>query len=86
MYACVWLIFVLFFYSLASFQEVRIKGTFYITDHYFAFLGKKAVDLSHLEINRQFRDVMRHDEVITIKRHTKSTKALVFTDLGQVRG
>eukprot|EP00752_Nemacystus_decipiens_P001585 g1546.t1 len=66
-------------------KEVRIKGTFYITDHYFAFLGKKAVDLSHLEINRQFRDVMRHDEVITIKRHTKSTKALVFTDLGQGR-
>lgn len=67
-------------------QEVRqIKGTFYITDHYFAFVGTKAVDLSHLELNRQFRDVMRHDEVITIKRHTKSTKALVFTDIGQVR-
>ncbi|CAM9293643.1 unnamed protein product [Pylaiella littoralis] len=66
-------------------QEVRVKGTFYITDHYFAFVGKKIVDLSHLEINRQFRDVMRHDEVITIKRHTKSTKALVFTDIGQGR-
>ncbi|CAB1110092.1 unnamed protein product [Ectocarpus sp. CCAP 1310/34] len=66
-------------------KEVRIQGTFYITDHYFAFVGKKTVDLSHLEINRQFRDVMRHDEVITIKRHTKSTKALVFTDIGQGR-
>lgn len=66
-------------------QEVKIKGTFYITDHYFAFVGKKTVDLSHMELNRQFRDVMRHDEVITIKRHTKSPKALVFTDIGQVR-
>lgn len=59
-------------------------GTFYITEHYFAFDGKKTVDISHLQLNRQFRDVMRHDEVITIRRHTKSTKGVIFTDVGQV--
>lgn len=66
-------------------QEVRITGTFYITDHYFAFVGKKTVDLSHMELNRQFRDVMRHDEVITIQRHSKSAKGLIFTDIGHVK-
>lgn len=66
-------------------QEVRVTGVFYVTQHYFAFVGKKVVDMNHFELNRQFRDVMRHDEVITIKKHTKSNKALVFTDLGQVR-
>lgn len=62
-----------------------MSGFFYITDHYFAFVGTK-LDLSHMELKRQFRDVMRHDEVITIKRHTMTVKALVFTDITHVRG
>lgn len=61
-----------------------MDGKFYITDHYFAFSATKKVDLNRMKINSEFRDVMRHDEVITIKRHPKSVKGVVFTDIGQV--
>ncbi|CAM9111146.1 unnamed protein product [Choristocarpus tenellus] len=71
------------YFDQAEKKEVKITGTFYITTHYFAFAGKKIVDVSHLEINRQFKDVMRHDEVITIRY--AGSKGVLFTNLRQQR-
>ncbi|CAM9900261.1 unnamed protein product [Phaeothamnion confervicola] len=57
---------------------IKVSGSFFITTHYFAFAGRKVVDVDHMELNRTFKDLMRHDEVITVRFEGK--KGLLFTD------
>ncbi|KAG5176578.1 hypothetical protein JKP88DRAFT_269211 [Tribonema minus] len=58
---------------------IKAPGTFYVTTHFLAFAGKKFIDANHMEINRPVKDVMRHDEVISIRFEGK--KGVLFTDI-----
>ncbi|CAM9316858.1 unnamed protein product [Chrysoparadoxa australica] len=57
---------------------LKVTGILYVTSHFFAFAGRKFVDTSKMQINRDLKHVLRHDEVITIR--LEGTKGILFTD------
>jgi CRP-like cAMP-binding protein len=59
-------------------RVMKVAGTFFTTSHYFAFHGKKFIDANKMEINREMKDIFRHDDIITIRYEGK--KGVLFTD------